>query len=134
MHYLYATHRQIVARCTSPTHKQYADYGGRGINIYPKWRYDQYSFIRYMLNTLGDRPPGFSLDRIDNNKGYIPGNLRWADKNMQNNNRRNKREVLYKGEVMSQSECAKKVGVSREYIRQMSNGKAKNKYALTFLS
>ena len=124
----------MVSRCTNPNHIAYSDYGGRGISVHPKWRYDQYSFIRYMLNTLGDRPAGFSLDRIDNDKGYIPGNLRWADRVTQNTNQRSKREVLYKGEKMSQAEVARKIGISREYVRQMSVGKAKNKHALTFLS
>lgn len=87
-----------------------------------------------MLNTLGDRPAGFTLDRVDNDKGYVPGNLRWADSITQNTNKRSRREVLYKGDVMSQAELARKLGVSREYIRQMSTGKAKNKYALTFIS
>lgn len=134
MHYLYSTHRQMIARCTNPNHPAYKDYGGRGIKIYPKWQYDQQSFIRYMLNTLGDRPPGFSLDRIDNDKGYVPGNLQWADKTHQNNNKRNRREVVYKGDTMSQAQCARAIGVSREYIRQMSTGKAKNKYGLIFVS
>lgn len=123
----------MVARCTNPTNAAYKDYGGRGIKVYPKWQYDQYSFIRYMLDNLGDRPPGFSLDRIDNSKGYTPGNLRWADRTTQATNRRGRRYVMYKGELMTQAAVARELKISREYVRQMSSGIAKNKYALQFM-
>lgn len=78
---------QMKARCFNPLHKAYPDYGGRGITVHPEWVTDFGAFIAH----VGRRPsPEYSLDRIDNDKGYVPGNLRWALKKVQNNNRRPK--------------------------------------------
>jgi len=86
-HPLYKIHYQIVARCTDPTHHAYPSYGGRGITVYEPWL-DLATFIAWVEANLGPRPPGQSLDRIDNDRGYEPGNLRWADGRTQAGNRR----------------------------------------------
>jgi len=52
------------------------------------WREDYQAFSEYVLGQLGERPAGMQLDRIDNEKGYVPGNLRWATKKQQMQNRR----------------------------------------------
>ena len=67
----------MKARCTNPNCKDYHNYGGRGITVHPTW---VNSFSTF-LTDVGERPSKeFSLDRIDNNKGYEPGNVRWATK------------------------------------------------------
>ncbi len=72
-------------RCLNPKHPAYANYGGRGIIVCPEWQNDFFSF----LASVGMKPEGkYSLDRIDNGKGYEPGNVRWADLYTQNSNRR----------------------------------------------
>lgn len=81
---MYVIWTAIIQRCTNPHHVRYADYGGRGITICPEWRHDFAAFYAY----VGDRPPGLTLDRIDNNSGYQPGNLRWATYVEQRANRR----------------------------------------------
>lgn len=86
-HYLYSTWYGIKQRCGNPNHKSYARYGGRGIKMCDQWLNDSQAFIDYLINTLGDRPEGSSLDRIDNSLGYQPDNLRWATKKQQQNNR-----------------------------------------------
>ena len=89
---LYPLWSHVVQRTTNPNDHKFLNYGGRGIKMHPKWEQNAESFIKYLLNALGPKPtPQHSLDRIDNEKGYIPGNLRWATMKMQNNNRRPRR-------------------------------------------
>lgn len=56
--------------------------------MWEPWRTDAGAFINWMLANLGPRPAGMSLDRIDNDGDYEPGNLRWATQAEQNNNKR----------------------------------------------
>jgi hypothetical protein len=76
----------MFARCTNPNHKKYDNYGGRGIKICDRWK----EFTNF-LNDLGERPPGTTLDRIDSNGNYEPGNCRWATQEQQVANRRKRR-------------------------------------------
>jgi hypothetical protein len=86
-------------RCHSPKSRSYKDYGGRGIFVHEEWRRDDSKTFKenyecftkyktYINENLGPCPEDHTLDRIDNNKGYEPGNIRWADKFMQANNQR----------------------------------------------
>lgn len=78
--------KSMIHRCINPKNKQYKDYGGRGITVCDRWRtYENF------LADVGPRPPGKSIDRIDNDAGYSPGNVRWATKTMQANNQRKPR-------------------------------------------
>jgi hypothetical protein len=71
-------------RCRNPNHTGWQYYGGRGIKICESWlnSYDEF------LKDMGERPQGFSLDRIDHNGNYEPKNCRWADSTIQAINRR----------------------------------------------
>lgn len=81
----YQCWQNIKKRCFNVRHPQYADYGARGITMHPAW----VSNFKAFLGHVGPKPhPGVSLDRIDNDKGYCPGNLRWATPRVQNNNKR----------------------------------------------
>lgn len=76
----------MIQRCTNPNNADWDDYGGRGIVVHPSWR-DSYEAF---LSDLGRRPTTrHSLDRIDVNGGYVPGNVRWATPEQQARNKRN---------------------------------------------
>lgn len=76
----------MCARCYNPSHPAYPYYGGRGILVCQEW-VGRGGFDRF-LDHMGDAPEGLTLDRIDNSKGYEPGNCRWASWKDQAANRR----------------------------------------------
>lgn len=85
--------RAIIRRCENPKDPNYKNYGGRGIGICKKWRDSFHAF----LVDVGQRPePKLTLDRINNNGNYEPGNIRWATRQQQYLNSRsylNRREA-----------------------------------------
>jgi hypothetical protein len=76
-HSLYRTHHEMMQRCYSPRAKSYKNYGARGIRVYGPW-HDRATGITGLAEILGPRPRGKTLDRIDNDGHYAPGNLRWS--------------------------------------------------------
>lgn len=80
----YRAWQKVKNRCPNPRGQDYAYYGGRGITMPPAWA-DSFSAF---LADVGRRPAAeLTLDRIDGNQGYVPGNVRWATREMQARNR-----------------------------------------------
>ena len=77
----------IRERCYNTEHSSYGDYGARGIKMSDEFMNSSALFCAY-LDSLPGWAPGMTLDRIDNDRGYERGNMRWASRSTQNRNRR----------------------------------------------
>jgi hypothetical protein len=86
-HPLCTTWRNMIERCESQSSGAYKHYGARGIAVCERW-HDVRLFIEDIERLLGPRPVGCTLDRINNDGNYEPGNVRWATKQEQVFNRR----------------------------------------------
>ena len=85
----YVAWTNMKSRCYNSNNKCYHHYGGRGIEVCNEWLNNYPQF----LQDMGEKPKGYELDRIDNNKGYSKENCRWIDHTTNNRNRRNTRRV-----------------------------------------
>lgn len=111
-HPLYRCWVGIKERVLKPRCKEFKYYGGRGIRMWGDWVTDFKAFASYIEKELGPRPSkNHTLDRIDNNEGYGPGNLRWATKKQQNLNKRNTVYVTIRGKKRSLYEWAVLKGI-----------------------
>lgn len=102
----------MVRRCTKPTHKDYPNYGGRGIAVCGRWL----TFSNF-LKDMGEPPPGLSLDRINNDGDYHPTNCRWATNLEQMRNKRNSLKVSWKGQILPLAEACALAGVALNLVK-----------------
>lgn len=107
--------RAMVHRCNCVSASCYRNYGGRGIRVCERWQ-GRDGFVNFLAD-MGQRPPGHSIDRIDNNGNYEPGNCRWATTSQQASNRRpyghNRKQgqlIEFNGESLTAEEWSVRLG------------------------
>lgn len=98
----YGHWRNMICRCEQPTTPAFERYGGRGISICERWR----GSFRNFYEDMGPRPsPRHSVDRINSDGNYEPGNCRWATKSQQSRNMRANRLVIVGGREITLAEA-----------------------------
>src|SRR5690606_34445144 len=112
----YSAWTGMLTRCRNPKDKNYENYGGRGITVCNSWL----DFPAFLAD-MGEAPPGMSLDRIDVNGGYEPGNCRWATADQQSNNKRNNVFFEFQGERLTAPQWARKLGMKRVTLERRLN-------------
>ena len=97
----YCTWQSMKTRCSNPNHKHYSRYGGRGIKYDPSWE----KFQNFYTD-MGERPEGYTLERIDNEKGYSKDNCIWATRKQQSRNTKSNVYITYKEKTKCVSDWA----------------------------
>lgn len=107
----YKTWIQMIQRCTNPKNIGWVRYGGRGITVCARWR----KFENFYAD-MGDKPPSYTIDRVNNDGNYEPGNCRWATIHEQNSNKGDTKIYTAFGLTMSIAAHARKHGIPRHLI------------------
>lgn len=115
----YLSWRAMLSRSRSGTNpKDRRRYLDQGITVTERWT----NFATFLAD-MGERPPGTTLDRIDNMQGYTPENCRWATPTQQNRNRRSNVRLTFRGQTKTPAEWAEIVGIERHTIgHRIRNG------------
>ena len=120
----YRAWQHALSRCRNPGVSSYANYGGRGIAVCDRWlRYENFK------EDMGVCPDGLWLDRVDNNRGYEPGNCRWASLTEQARNKRTTKlsiEIARKirADLRVLREIAEEHGVSIAMVSYIRRGES----------
>ena len=106
----------MKARCFTPTNPKYPRYAGRGITVCSEWLGED-GYARFLAHT-GRRPsPLHSIDRIDNDRNYEPGNVRWATRQEQAQNKSDNRWLTVNGRTLCISDWGRETGIGDSTIR-----------------
>lgn len=108
----YQCWRDMKGRCYNQNSQRYYTHGARGISVCPAWRDDFNQFVADM----GWKPPGYTLDRIDNNSHYSCDNCRWATPKEQAANRRTNVWLTHDGKTMTLGQWATELGISNSAL------------------
>jgi hypothetical protein len=105
-------------RCQNRNNKNYHNYGGRGIKVCERWQL----FVNF-YEDMGDRPPKYQIERIDNSGDYSPENCKWSTRSDQMRNTRNTRTLLYQGQEKCLTDWAIQFGIKPSTLsRRLSRG------------
>jgi hypothetical protein len=107
----------MLSRCSIPSATGYKNYGGRGISVCERWK-----TFELFFEDMGFPPEdGFTLDRIDNNRGYSPDNCRWSSRKEQNRNQRDLVFLEFDGRIKCLSAWAEELGMQASSIKARIN-------------
>lgn len=110
----YARWKSMMQRCHQPSATNFKHYGAKGIIVCDRWK----DFAQFR-DDIGDCPSReYTLDRIENAKGYEPGNCRWATKTDQNRNRSHCVELTHQGRTMILRDWAAEIGITPNALAQ----------------
>lgn len=108
----YRSWENMHDRCQNPKHKNFHNYGGRGIKVCASW-----NVFGNFLNDMGKKPdPSYVIERLDVNGGYEPGNCKWIARTDQHRNRRNSIFVTYQGKKTYLPDLMNELGLSRQIV------------------
>ena len=113
-------------RCFNKNGSNYKHYGGRGITVCDRWM----KFENFYAD-MGDKPVGMSLDRINNDGNYEPGNCRWSTGSTQQNNKRNNHLLFLNGEMRTLAQWSEEFDIDRRVVLYRIRSGWKAKDALT---
>jgi hypothetical protein len=126
---LYRVWADMMSRCYKPSNKSYVDYGQRGISVYPEW-HDVECFVKD-VEPLWE--PGLQMDRVDNSRGYEPGNIRFISCRQNQRNRRDNRLITIDGVTKCASEWAEEFGIKQTlFLQRIDRDGMDPKQALTY--
>ena len=106
---LYRKWLSMIGRCTLPSQAGYSRYGGRGIEVCARWR----EFENFAADMSDSFVPGLTLDRIDSDGNYEPGNCRWVTQKQQMLNTSRNRVLTWSGKSQTVAEWAEELGLNR---------------------
>lgn len=112
---VYKIWEMMNQRCHNPNYDGYENYGGRGIAVCKRWR-GPGGFLRFYDHVKDPPSKRHTLDRIDNDGDYKPGNVRWSTLNQQSRNRSNNTRYTVNGETMILADWAKRLGTKPQTI------------------
>ncbi len=111
-HPLFGTWVAMKQRCYNPKHTYYEYYGGKGVKVCERWVDSFANFVEDM----GERPDGYTLDRVDGGEEYSPDNCRWADWNTQGLNKKSVKKIEYRGETLTLNEWSQRLGIKYQTL------------------
>lgn len=122
-HPLYKIWYQMMRRCYNEKASAYNRYGGRGITVCEEW-HDFLAFLKWS-DSVGGRPEGYTLDRINNDGPYSPENCRWATMRDQSRNKSDNIIIEYNGKSQTLTDWANELGIKQitfhnRYVRGWS--------------
>ncbi|AHJ87206.1 hypothetical protein BCP8-2_168 [Bacillus phage BCP8-2] len=116
---IYRVYHGMIARVTNPNNISYARYGGRGIEVCDEWLDKDKGFMNFYNWAISN---GYSddltIDRIEVNGNYEPGNCRWMTLGDQQNNRTDSHFITYGGETRTVTEWSRLLGGSRKLVEE----------------